>query len=68
MRMSQVTLKFNVLHYFFLNVVHEMYSVLLPISTVAKAVQAGANIGVDFFWLKDSNFYSHLLKNKVNIF
>jgi hypothetical protein len=28
---------------------NEMYSVLLPVSTVAKAVQAGENIDVDFF-------------------
>ena len=52
MRMSQVTpegMKFNVFHDFFFNFVHEVCSVLLPISKVAKAVQAGANIDVGFF-------------------
>jgi len=29
--------------------VHEVYYVLLPKNTVAKAVQAGANIDVGFF-------------------
>jgi hypothetical protein len=61
MRMTQVTpegMKFNVVHDFFFNFVQEVYSVLLPISTVAKAVQAGANIDVGFFLLRFESLFT----------
>ena len=54
-------------HDFFFNFVHEVYSVLLPISTVANVVQAGANINVGFFLLRFQYLFT-LLKNDVSVF